>query len=66
MKIMKNYELKVENVRLKKTLNKKNTLIECFEFEKNDLDEKLNFYGSQKIDMDCMIKKHIDEKENLI
>ena len=46
MKIMKNYELKVENVRLNKTLNKKNTLIECFEFEKNDLDEKLNFYGS--------------------
>ena len=42
------YELKVENMKLKKVLNKIKTLIEFLEFEKNDSNEKLNFYGSQK------------------
>ena len=60
------YELKAENVKLKRALNKKKTLVKCLELEKNDLNEKLNFCGSQKMDMDCKIKELIVEKEDLI
>ena len=60
------YELKAENVKLKRALNKKKTLVKCLESEKNDLNEKFNFCGSQKMDMDCKIKELIVEKEDLI
>lgn len=40
--------------------------MECLEFEKKDLNEKLNFYGSQKIHMDHKIKELIVQKENLV
>ena len=40
------YKLKAENVNLKKILNKRNTLINSFKYEKNDLNEKLNSYES--------------------
>ena len=55
-------------MKLKKTLNKKNTPIESLEFEKkkNDLNEKLNFYEYDKIDMDCKIKELIVDEEDLI
>ena len=36
--------------------------MECLEFEKKDLNEKLNFYGSQKIHMDHKIKELIVQK----
>ena len=62
-----NYELKIEDVKLKKTLNKKNIFIGCLEYEKNDLNEKkLNLYESSKIDMDCKIKELIVDEEDLI
>ena len=53
-------------MKLKKTLTKKNILIECLEYEKNDLNEKkkLNLYESSKIDMDCKIKELMVKKKS--